>query len=270
MQTWLELESRFNSLAPLAQHLRINYQWGAAGEYWSITGMSQNNITSHFNGLAQIAGDFLKQVIPEADQIQSIIDEPHSQQRWFHALKEWGGCFQYLHHVRQVSDNGEDMGFIYTGQIANAVESSANFCLFLHSKYPMPDKQKLTTGMTVNNYVVNSQVGMLNNGEISHVKNISNSIGRLEERGQSTIAQAIGNLLEAVATSDEIDSESKAVALDQLEELSRQAVLKQDERSKPGVLKAIFIGLGSTLGAVGSLAGIWDTWGPAISSFFQF
>ena len=269
MQTWLELESRFRAFAPLAQHLRIDYQWGAAGEYWNVRGMSQTT-TTQFEGLAQIAGDFLKKALPNTEQTRPVLHEPHLQRIWFRAIKEWGGCFQYLHYAQQVGDNGEDMGLIYSGQIPNAAEASANFCLFLYTTYPMPDKRTSTTGTTVNNYVVNSQVGMLNTGEISHVKSISNSIGRLEERGQKNIAHAIGSLLEAVATSDEIDSEGKSVALDQLEELSRQAVLGQDERSKPGVLKAIFIGLGSTLGAVGSLAGIWDTWGPAISSLFLF
>lgn len=111
---------------------------------------------------------------------------------------------------------------------------------------------------------------MLNTGEIHHIKSISNNVGRLEERGQNNIAEALNNLCEAVATSDEIDLEAKAIALDQLEELSKQALLTPGARSKPGVVKAIITGLGSTLGAAGSLAGIWDTWGPAISAFFQF
>lgn len=270
MHTWLELESRFNTLAPLARYLRIDYQWGAAGEHWSVTGMSQNSVTAQFNGLAQIAGDFLRQVVPNTDQTRPVMDEPHLQTLWFRAMKEWSGYFQHQHYLRQVGDNGEDLGAIYTGQIPAAAEAAANFCLFLHSQYPMPEKRDTAANSTVNNYLIHSQVGILNTGEISNVKNISNSVGRLEERGQKDIATAINNILEAVAASTEIDLESKLIALDQLEELSKQAVLKQDERSKPGVLKAIFIGLGSTLGAVGSLAGIWDTWGPSISAFFQF
>lgn len=269
MQTWLDLESRFNTLAPSAKYLRIDYQWGAAGEYWHVTGMPNNTI-AHFNGLAQIAGDFLKQTVPNTALTQSVMNEPHSQRLWLRAMREWSSFFQHLHYAQQVGDNGEDMGFIYTGQIPHAAEASANFCLHLQATYPMPDKRNLATSTTVNNYLVNSQIGLLNTGEISHIKNISNSIGRLDERGQKDIAHAISNLLEAVAHSDEISTESKAIALDQLEELSRQAVLTQAERSKPGVLKAIFVGLGSTLGAAGSLAGIWDTWGPAISAFFHF
>ena len=270
MQTWLELENRFRSLSLLAQYLRIDFQWGAAGEFWYVGGMAQNTVTTHFNGLAQIAGDLLGSALPNVDQTRPILVEPYSQRRWFRAMREWSGAFQYLHSVQQLGDNGEDNGFIYTGQINDAVEASANLCLVLHSQYPLANKLLAPSGMTVNNYVVNSQVGMLNAGEIHHVKSISNNVGRLEERGQKDIAKAISSLFEAVAASDEIDSEEKIEVLDQIEELSRQAVLRPGDRAKPGVIKAVITGLSSTLGAVGSLAGIWDTWGHAISSFFQF
>ncbi len=270
MQDWIELETRFRALSPLAQYLRIDFQWGAAGEHWYVGGGCKPSVVAQFNGLAQVAGNLLKSVLPAEEQFQSVVTEPHSHTLWLRAMKEWSGAFQFLHHVQQISDAGEDEGSIYTGQTTDASQAAANLCLFLHSNYPLHQRPQAHSGMTVNNYVVNSQVGLLNAGEIHNVKNISANVGRLQERGQQAVAEAMSKLLEAVAASDEIEVEEKSTLLDQIEELSRQAVLQPNERAKPGVLKAVIAGLGTTLGAAGSLADIWSTWGPVIRTFFQF
>ena len=36
MKTWLEFEERFRVIAAPLQYLRIDFQWGAAGEYWRL------------------------------------------------------------------------------------------------------------------------------------------------------------------------------------------------------------------------------------------
>lgn len=91
MRNWLELETRFRALLPLAQHLRIDYQWGAAGEHFHVSGMSHGTTVTHFNGLAQIAGEFLKDILPDSEQTRPILVEAYAQKRWLRAMKEWSG-----------------------------------------------------------------------------------------------------------------------------------------------------------------------------------
>lgn len=110
-----------------------------------------------------------------------------------------------------------------------------------------------------------STIGMLNTGEIEDVQAISVNIAGLAD---PNVAQALKYLTEAVANSQELPTDERSQALDQLAELSRQAALSPDERAKPGVVKALLAGVAATIGAAGGLAEVWSTWGPAIKAFF--
>lgn len=111
-------------------------------------------------------------------------------------------------------------------------------------------------------------VGILNTGEIENVKSILVNMSSLQDCGYSEVAAALKELTEAVAGCRELPSEKRAEVLDHLEELSRQATLEPEKRAKPGVLRGLFSGMATTLGAAGGLAGAWSTWGPAIKAFF--
>jgi len=113
-----------------------------------------------------------------------------------------------------------------------------------------------------------STIGILNTGDIEEVQSISVNVSTLVESGHSEIAKALKNLTEAVAAEQKISSEERAELLDQLEELSRQATLKPEERAKTGVIKAILTSLATGLSAASGLAELWSTWGPAIRRFF--
>jgi hypothetical protein len=268
MQSWLELESRFQALAPKAQYLRADFQWGDAGEYSNIAGMTSSAVTAQFIGLTQIAGKHLTDVLPKTEQTHSVLSKSDYGKRWLYALKEWSGAFQFLHHVKQIDDAGNNAGYIYTGQINDIVATSAVLCLYLQSHHPV-NQTNTSSSMTVNNYLVNSQIGLLNTGDINHVKSISINVGRLQEQGHLEVAKTIKEVLEAVTASDAWEHPEKAELLDLIEELSKQAVLPPDERAKSGTIKSIIGSIGAAIGTAASLSELWSMWGPMIRTFFQ-
>lgn len=270
MRSWLDLETRFQSLSSVSQYLRVDFSWGAASEYSSLTGVSNGSAKAQFLALADIAGKCLAEALPRTEHTQAVLSYSDHNKRWLYALKEWSGSFQHLHTVKQIDDSGNDAGFLYSGCINEVVTVSAVFCLYLHNNYPLKQPpSELKPSMTVNNYVVNSQVGLLNSGDISHIKSISINVGRLQEQGEKQIAQTLNDILEAVAADVSLSHDEKNELLDQVEELSKQATLPAEQRAKPGMIKAIIGGIGATIGTAASLSDLWSTWGPIIRSFFQ-
>jgi hypothetical protein len=170
-----------------------------------------------------------------------------------------------------VDENGNKTGTIYTASITNIVEVSANFCLDLHSKFPIQATLNCLGAHTkvTNIHLINSQVGVLNSGQLQNVESIDVNLNQLQESGHADVAEAIRQLTQAVTESQEIQDEDKSTVLEQLEELSQQAVLAPDQRAKGGVLKAVATTVATILGAAGSLAEVWSTWGPVIRRFFN-
>ncbi len=82
------------------------------------------------------------------------------------------------------------------------------------------------------------------------------------------VGSALAHLTEAVVSSSEISSDDRRMILQQIEEIGRQATLPSEARAKPGVLRALLLGLGSALSACGGLAEIWSEWGDDISQAF--
>jgi hypothetical protein len=119
-------------------------------------------------------------------------------------------------------------------------------------------------------HLSNSTVGILNTGEIEDVRSISVNVSTLAETGHAEMAKAIKELTEAVATNQELSAGERAYVLENLEELSRQALLPPDERAKSGVIKSLVSGVGASVSAAGGLAEVWSTWGEQIRTFFGF
>ena len=116
--------------------------------------------------------------------------------------------------------------------------------------------------------ISDSTIGILNTGTLRNIATIKLNISTLQASGLDSIANALGELAEAVQTSMELSGETRSEVLDQLEELSRLASAKAENKVKPGVVRAILTSLGTTLGAAGALAEVWSTWGPDIQAFF--
>jgi hypothetical protein len=120
----------------------------------------------------------------------------------------------------------------------------------------------------VNLSIHESTIGFLNLGEIEDVNSISVNVAHLKRFGRASVAEAIAQVTEAVATNSELSQEARAEVLDELRELGQMAVSEKFGGRKPGVLKAVLAHLSSTLGAAGGLAEVWSTWGPMIRSAF--
>jgi ABC-type transporter Mla subunit MlaD len=102
---------------------------------------------------------------------------------------------------------------------------------------------------------------------MNNIKSIAVNIGKLNDSGLADVAAALKALTDAVAASDELIDETRSSALEQLETLSEQALLPENERMKPGILRAIGNALSSTLATAGGLAEVWSTWGPSVLAF---
>jgi len=267
MKSWLEFEERFRRIAAPLQYLRIDFQWGAAGEYWCSCGMSSNGLTSQFDMLAELSGlALLECAKAHVELLPLAAKEKEARHVWYRALKELTNEFKFGLYGTQYQEDGSNAGTIYSGSISNVVEASANLCLLLHARYPLQIQDNQVTEIRISN----STIGILNTGQIKNIESININIGKLNDDGSDEVADALKYITSAVAASVDLAADVKSNTLEQLESLSEQAVLPEDERSKPGVIKAVFAALSGTLAAAGSLAGIWSTWGPAIQKFFGF
>jgi hypothetical protein len=241
MKTWLDIEQRFRTLAEPLRFLRLDVQWGGStGEGWHLAGMGRTSVVAEFEALSAIAGDALVKAFTGSPQKPDWLSDPESDRCWFRALKEQSGAFEFGHVVWEADEDGKKTGTIYGGSINNVVEVSANLCLTMHRKFPLrpePDNHEVQSNVT-NIFLSNSQVGLLNSGQIQHVKSITANIRHLQGSGSSNIAEAIEKLTQAVTESRKLQDQEKTIVLEQLEELSKQAVLAPDQRLKPGVLKA--------------------------------
>jgi hypothetical protein len=271
METWLDIEQRFRTLAEPLRFLRLDVQWGGStGEGWHLAGMGRTSVVAEFEALSAIAGDALVKAFAGSPQKPDWLSDPESDKRWFRALKEQSRAFEFGHVVWEADEDGKKTGTIFGGSINNVVEASANFCLTMHRQFPLrpgPDNHEVQSNVT-NIFLSNSQVGFLNSGQIQHVKSITANIRHLQGSGGSDIAEAIEKLTQAVTESRQLQDQEKTIVFEQLEELSKQAVLTPDQRLKPGVLNAVLNGIATTLGAAGGFAEVWSTWGQVVMRFF--
>lgn len=116
--------------------------------------------------------------------------------------------------------------------------------------------------------IENSNIGLINTGQIEKAKKIESNIIELKNKGNAKVAEGIKQITETLLNSKELKDEIKNEIFEQLEELSKQANLPKDKRVNKSVLKAIISSIGGALSAGGGLAEIWSTWGTEISSFF--
>ena len=267
MMSWIDLEKRFRAVEEPLRDLRVDYQSGSAANRWRICGMTMNPTRRQFEMLVDLAGRTLETCAEVHDNLRLVVNaEGTPADHWFDALKELSGQFNWLPYVATFTDDqGNESGHILMGSVMQVVAASANLCLLLGGRYPMPEvqePQKPTISIT------DSTVGFVNAGVIQDVRSIETSVTALVQAGQTDIAEALKQLTQAVASAKDLKEKARSEILEQLSELSRQALLPPDKRTKAIFLKASVSLVARALSAVGSLAQIWSTWGPAIQAFF--
>lgn len=141
MQTWLELEQRFRSLAPSLRHSRLDAQWGVAGEHWRIAGSTDPLVVQQFEALASVAGQMLKRAMKTKESVEPKAPEASDPRlRWYNLLKEASPSFRDLRYGEQRNADGTSAGFIYMGSLPQFADASANLCLSLHTSHPIENK----------------------------------------------------------------------------------------------------------------------------------
>ncbi len=142
MNTWLEFEARFRELSPLMQSARIDDQTGSAGEHWRIAGITLNNETvKQYELLCNLAGQQITDLNIGSNELLNHTDP---KVRWYRLLKSSTASYQNGLAGYQTDDDGNNLGWLYTGTINNICEGSANLCLQLHTTNPIKPKLRET------------------------------------------------------------------------------------------------------------------------------
>lgn len=93
--------------------------------------------------------------------------------------------------------------------------------------------------ITLNNITIDrSTIGILNTGLMQEIQQIDVNISKLEQTSQTEIAEALAGLTQAIASSGQISDKQRSELIQQLNELSDQALLAPNQR-KTGVIRAI-------------------------------
>jgi len=105
---------------------RLDYQWGSAGEHWSVLATASSAAKAEFETLCTIAGDLLltlhaSAVAPEA------LAEPKAKYRWYLAI--WHHMTSKVPDHKAFAGPDDRIGTVFTGRIREPVELSATLCL---------------------------------------------------------------------------------------------------------------------------------------------
>jgi hypothetical protein len=135
MNSWIDIENRFRNIAESLKYLRLDVQWGAAGEYWHLAGMHKNTVVSQFEELAAIAGNLLKKTFDEKTKLgKDILSERDPKTIWYKALKEYSGEFK-IHQTCPLVEGKP----ICSGSVNSVAEVSANLCIKFHANQPIKE-----------------------------------------------------------------------------------------------------------------------------------
>jgi hypothetical protein len=128
MYTWSQLQTEFDALREGLHFYRLDYQWGAAGTYYRLTGGSPSDATRRFAVLADIAGRKLQE-LPTGTLNEAVLETSDPAAQWYETLRYHSGAFEFGFAGKQKNDGGADLGNIYTGTLNHPADSSALVCL---------------------------------------------------------------------------------------------------------------------------------------------
>ncbi len=138
MNSWLDLELRFRNLVPALQHVRLDVQWGAAGEYWRLSGGGRTPASHEYEVLSGLGGRMLQRVLSESKESErALLAIADPKERWFNLLKSESPFFGARSYGQQLHEDGTPAGFIYTGTISHPAEAAAVLCLSLQVSHPI-------------------------------------------------------------------------------------------------------------------------------------
>lgn len=142
MNSWADIEKRFRALEEPLRGLRLDFQWGDAGEHWNLTGVQRDEAYRECLLLSGVAGKLLEHSLTgEKDPGRWLLQVRDPTYRWFRAVKELSGRFESHLPAYGVDEDGNRVETIYTGTMPNYIINSANLCLWLEAEYPVQDRR---------------------------------------------------------------------------------------------------------------------------------
>lgn len=141
MQTWLDLERRFRTIADSLTQIRLDAQWGAAGESREIVGAAHHPKVREFVTLCGIGGRLLERSLDQDSEMGTVLfAEPDPIQRWYLLLVKYSGAVENILSGYEEADG--ERRWVYSGTISEPVSVSANQCLEMEVKFPVRDSRK--------------------------------------------------------------------------------------------------------------------------------
>jgi hypothetical protein len=153
----------------------------------------------------------------------------------------------------------------------NFIMAQAESKVGLHGVLPrFPERQvRVIQGgtMTLNNISVsNSAIGVLNTGNLEVVDTAINVLK--SDPGTKEISDALKQLTESIAATQDLASEEKNEAIEILSVVASEATAPKDKR-KASVVKRLLAHLPTLIQTSAAVVEIWGTVGPSIISFFK-
>lgn len=162
MSTWIELETRFLELEAQLRNARLDYQGGAAGEYWRIAASFGRLATSRFEAISKLAGQkLLLDGGTKNGRAADLQNAPDDATRWYRAMKLYSGHYEHGMVGCQKNDDGSHAGSIITGHIYSPAAVSATLCLELSTVANEPSTP--VGPFTINVGGVNARVNLHSN-----------------------------------------------------------------------------------------------------------
>lgn len=144
------------------------------------------------------------------------------------------------------------------------IESS--FGIPMGVRYPTK-RPVIVAGSTVNhNHIAvnNSQIGILNTGNIN---NLNQTIDSLYSASQKDLAENIKKFSEAIIVDAKLDNTQKIEVLESLDTITKELFQKPESRKK-SVVKALMTQISGITGFAADALAVWQVLHPMLQKFF--
>ena len=132
--SWKELAKLFEELGAKLGKARLDFQWGNVPPNAHLAAYNDQNSRDRFITLSQIAGSKLLEVINKDEyEDLKVITDPIKF--WFYSLKVFSGRFKVELVAEQKDDEGNNIGFVYVGNIYDVCNVSSNTCMQFSAQY---------------------------------------------------------------------------------------------------------------------------------------
>lgn len=140
------------------------------------------------------------------------------------------------------------------------------FGISVGPRYPTK-RPVLVSGGTVNNNhiaISNSQVGVLNTGNI---QNLNQTIDSLYSASEVELAENVKKFSEAILSEQSITKEEQSEVLESLDVITKEMFQKPESRRKT-VIKRLMSNISSVTGVAANSLAIWEILMPLLQKFF--